>query len=291
MRAATAAAGALLWCAAAASAWAQGADPVDRGAYIFAAAGCASCHTDRAGGGAPLAGGRALKTPFGVFYAPNITPHPEHGIGRWSEADMVRALHEGQAPDGSHYFPSFPYASYTGLRDADIRDMWAYMQTVPAAATPNRPHELSPPFSWRFLVGGWKLLFFKPERFAEDPAQSEAWSRGAYLVRAVTHCGECHTPRNALGGSRTEWYLAGSPDGADNEAVPNITPHESGIAEWSADDIATYLDFGMDPGGDFAGGAMGEVIEHATAKLTDEDRAAIAEYLISIPAKESQARK
>lgn len=291
MRLVAAAASALFWCIVPASAKLQGADPITRGAYVFSAAGCESCHTDRDGGGARLAGGRALETPFGVFYAPNITPHPEHGIGGWSESDLIRALHYGRAPNGDHYFPSFPYASYTGMRTEDIRDMWAYLQTVPAVDTPNRPHELSPPFGWRFLVAGWKLLFFEPGRFEDDPGRPPEWSRGAYLVRALTHCGECHTPRNALGGPKTDWQLAGSPDGADGYAVPNVTPHESGIAEWSADDIAAYLDFGMDPGGNFAGGVMGEVIEHATAKMTDDDRAAIAAYLLSLPPLESQARK
>lgn len=268
---------------------AQAPGDVSRGAYVFAAAGCESCHTDRKGGGAPLAGGRGLETPFGVFYAPNITPDPDHGIGRWTQADLVRALHDGRAPDGSHYFPSFPYASYTGMTLSDIADLWAYLRTVPPSATPNRPHDVPPPFGWRILVGGWKLLFFEPGRIAPNPAKSDAWNRGAYLVGALAHCGECHTPRNFLGGPKSAWRLAGSPDGADGEAVPNITPDDSGIGDWSAGDIATYLDFGMDPTGDFAGSAMAEVIEHGTSKMTDDDRAAIAAYLRDIPALPSQA--
>ncbi|MEX2644168.1 MAG: c-type cytochrome [Acetobacterales bacterium] len=264
-------------------------DAVARGEYVFHAAGCESCHTDRKGGGASLAGGRALETPFGTFYAPNITPHPEYGIGRWTVEDLIAALHRGVSPGGAHFFPAFPYPSYTQMSEADIRDLWAWLQTVEPADTPNRAHDVPPPFGWRFLAGGWKWMFFEPGRFEPDPGKSAQWNRGAYLVRALAHCGECHTPRNFLGGRKDDYHLAGNPHGAGNEPVPNITPHDSGIAGWSEDDIATYLDFGMTPDGDFAGGAMAEVIEHGTGNLSDDDRAAIAAYLKDIPALPSRS--
>ncbi|HEY5598718.1 MAG TPA: cytochrome c, partial [Kiloniellales bacterium] len=177
-----------------------GADAVARGAYVFRAAGCYACHTDSKNKGAPLAGGRALVTPFGTFYTPNITPDPATGIGAWPVADLARALREGLAPDGSHFYPAFPYTSYTGMIDQDVGDLRAYLMAQPPVVQANRPHELYLPFRLRALVSVWKWLFFTPGRLAEEPTRDAAWNRGAYLVQALGHCGECHTPRDALGG-------------------------------------------------------------------------------------------
>ena|SRR6516162_4847131 len=171
-------------------------DAVTRGEYLVRAGGCFSCHT--AARGPKLAGGRALATPFGTFYSPNITPDPETGIGRWTDAQFLRALREGVRPDGANYFPVFPYPSFTGITDRDALAIKAYLFSLPGVQQQNRPHDVSIPFSWRFLQTGWKLLFFTLGPFQPIPDRSAAYNRGAYLVSALAHCGECHTPRNFL---------------------------------------------------------------------------------------------
>jgi mono/diheme cytochrome c family protein len=263
-------------------------DSVSRGAYIFNAAGCLGCHTDEKGGGRPLAGGRALATPFGTFYTPNITPDPVNGIGRWSDADFVRALREGLRPDGAHLFPAFPYASYTRMTDRDLLDLKAYLFSRPAVAAPNRPHDLTPPFSWRFLVPIWQWMYLTPGPVPDDPARPPAWNRGRYLVDALGHCAECHSPRTLLGGLDSDRYLAGNPDGPDGDKVPGITggKGKGGIGGWSDGDLTLFLEAGLTPEGDVAGGAMGEVVRNTTSKLTADDRAAIVAYLKTVPAKE-----
>ena len=259
-------------------------DDIARGRYLAAAGGCLGCHTDRAAKGPPYAGGAVLKTPFGDFFGPNITPHPVHGIGRWSRADFVRAMRRGIAPDGSHYFPVFPYTAFTGVRDADLAAIHAYLMSLAPVDRANRPHEVRFPFGWRFLQTFWKWLFFEPGPFRADPARSARWNRGAYLVEALAHCGECHTPRGRLGALDRNRWLAGTSDGPDGEAAPNLTPEaKTGLGAWSADDLATYLSIGMDPEGDFAGSLMADVIAHSTGRLTEADIAAIVAYLRALP--------
>jgi len=265
---------------------AQAADAAARGAYLFALGGCAGCHTDIKNKGPLLAGGEPLKTPFGTFYGPNITPDSTYGIGKWSDADFIRALRDGVGPGGSHYFPVFPYTSFTEMTDDDMKALKAYIFTLPAVARPSRPHDVGFPFSLRILQVFWKMLFFDRGPFRPDPSKSAAWNRGAYLALGVVHCGECHTPRNLLGGlDRGRWFAgAKAADGPEGNAVPNITPDpETGIGKWSSDEIATYLETGMDPDGDVAGSLMADVIERSTGKLTSEDRAAIVTYLSSVP--------
>jgi mono/diheme cytochrome c family protein len=276
---------------AASSATAGEADAVARGAYLANAAGCATCHTDSEHGGKPYAGGLALKTPFGTFYTPNITPDPETGIGRWSKAQFLRALRQGVRPDGANYFPAFPYPSFTKISDDDVRAIYAYLFSLPAVRQVDRPHDLSFPWSWRFLVTIWKWLYFTPGPFRPAPGRSAAYNRGAYLVTALAHCGECHTPRNWLGAPEQGRFLAGAPAGPDGKTVPNITPdRKTGIGNWSEDDIVGLLTDGHTPDFDFVGGAMAEVVK-STARLTAADRRAIAVYLKSVPAVPSQRRK
>jgi mono/diheme cytochrome c family protein len=259
-------------------------DAVARGAYLANAAGCEACHTDREHGGQPYAGGRALATPFGTFYSPNITPDPATGIGRWSDAQFLRALHEGVRPDGANYFPVFPYPSFTKITDADAWAIKAYLFSLPAVRQANRSHDVSFPFSWQFLQNGWKLLFFDEGRFQPASERSAAYNRGAYLVTALAHCGECHTPRNWFGATEPDRFLAGNPNGPDGKRVPNITPDsKTGIGNWTEDDIIGVLTDGHTPDFDEVGGAMAEVVKN-TARLTEEDRAAIAVYLKSLPA-------
>jgi len=263
---------------------ADGSDAVARGKYVFDAADCVACHTDTANQGTPLAGGRRLETPFGTFYSPNITPDTATGIGRWSDADFIAALRHGRAPDGGHLYPVFPYPSYTLMNESDMRDLKAYLFSLPPVVRENRPHEVRPPFGWRFLIAGWKALFFSPGAFRPDDNRDQRWNRGAYLATALGHCGECHTPRNAFGAPVSDMALAGTAEGPDGGSVPNITPdRETGIGGWSDDDVDTLLTLGMTPDGDFVGAGMAEVVSNSTSKLTPADRAALIAYLKSLP--------
>ncbi len=255
-----------------------------RGKYLFHAAGCLGCHTDIKGKGQPLAGGRKLKTPFGIFMSPNITADPRHGIGDWSDKDFVRALRLGVAPDGRHYFPVFPYPSYTGITDRDLLDIKAYIFTRPKSAAPGRPHDAGPPFGWRFLVPLWKAIYFTPGPFRPDPARSGERNRGAYLVTALSHCGECHTPRGFLGGKQAGIALAGTRDCHTGGIIHNITPDkETVIGRWPEADLKEILTSGMLPDGDFVGSEMGEVVDGTTSKLTAADLAAVILYIRSLP--------
>lgn len=255
---------------------------VRRGSYLFSAAGCQGCHTDIEHKGMIGAGGRELKTPFGSFYGPNITPDPDHGLGKWTLDDFRKALREGLRPDGSPYYPAFPYAAFTKMSDQDIKDLYAYLRTIPAVAQPDKPHELGFPWNIRTGVWVWRTLYFDQGPLQEVAAQSASYNRGRYLVEALGHCGECHTPRTSLGGLDNTRAYSGSTVGPEGGKVPNITPHPDGIGAWSESDIVTVLESGMLPNGDFIGGAMGEVVTNSTSKLTAKDREAIAVYLKSL---------
>ncbi len=233
---------------------------IRRGAYVFAAAGCAECHTAK--GGKPLAGGRALKTPFGTFYSPNITPDPATGIGKWSEADLKRALREGIGRDGTHFFPVFPYPSFTFMTDADIGDLYAYLKSLPPVVEANRRHEIRFPFRFRILMLGWNRLFLKRGPFEPAANRSPAWNRGAYLVKALAHCGECHTPRNLLGQLDLDDAFSGTKEGPEGGTVPNITPDKlTGIGTWNEKDITYLLETGQKPDGDDVQDGMRAVVE------------------------------
>ncbi|MGI9431790.1 MAG: cytochrome C [Myxococcota bacterium] len=272
----------------------EGLDALAKGRRVFAATGGCTCHTNFPGEGEeapPLAGGRALETPFGVFYSTNITPDDETGIGRWSEADFVRAMREGLSPDGEHYFPVFPYPAFSGLRDHDLADLKAYLDSLPAVRRANRAPDAPFPFSWRGSVAGWKLVNFTPKTLDPDPARSAGWNRGRYLVEAAAHCGECHTPRTLSGGLDASMALAGSREGPEGELAPNITPHdETGIGEWSRTDLVWYLETGLKPDGDDTQGLMSEVIEHGYANLPAEDLEAIAGYLSTLTPIENEVK-
>lgn len=264
----------------ASAAFAATAGDARRGEYIATAGGCVACHTTSGKEAARFAGGHALKTPFGTFYGPNITPHPQAGIGRWSEADFVRAMRNGVRPDGAHYFPAFPYPSYTRIVDADLRDLWAYLRSLPPNARQNQEHELRFPFGFRFLLWGWKLLFFTPGPTAADARTDTPVARGAYLVNALSHCGECHTPRNILGGPKRDRFLAGG-KGPDGKGVPNLTPTR--LKKWGDGELKDFLTTGLTADGDVTAESMGEVVTNTLSRLTAEDLAAIIAYLRSLP--------
>ncbi len=264
-------------------------DPVERGAYIARIGNCVVCHTaDPSEETGFLAGGAWIESPFGNFYGTNITPHPEYGIGAWTEEDLVRSLREGRGPDGAHLYPAFPYTSFTGMTDGDISDLYAFLQAVPPVARENEDHDIAWFASIRLGLAPWKALNFREWRFEPDPDQDDEWNRGAYLTRAVAHCAECHTPRTRTGGLVEDLRYAGTEEGADGESVPNITPHESGIEDWSQRHLERYLQIGMTPDGDFAGGSMADIIAHATSFLTDEDRQAMARYILSLEPVDNQ---
>lgn len=272
--------------------WAQG--NVTRGGYLVQASGGCRCHTDTAQGAQPLAGGRGLKTPFGIFYSTNITPDRDTGIGAWSDEDFVRAMREGLAPDGSHYFPVFPYGSFAGMTTADLLDIKAWLFAQPAVRQVNKPHDVWPPFGWRWPVGIWKRMSLPlprpelPAAVVDDPQVR----RGEYLVNAVAHCSECHTPRNLAGGLKAGRFLAGSADGPEGELAPNITPHAAtGIGDWSDADLRWLMQTGFLPDGDDVQGLMAELIEHGYSKLTPADMNAIAAYLQVIPPVENRVSK
>jgi mono/diheme cytochrome c family protein len=265
----------------AASALAPRTPNLDNGRTMFFAGGCTSCHaTPNQDDKTRLGGGVALKSPFGTFYAPNISPDPNDGIGRWSEADFVTAMVKGTSPSGEHYYPAFPYTSYQRMRYDDVRDLFAYLKTLPAVQSKARGHDLPFPFTIRRSLGGWKLLFLDGEPFKPDAAKDPVWNRGAYLINGPGHCAECHSPRNVLGALVERQRLTGGPDPGGEGWVPNITQH--GLKNWSQDDIARLLATGDLPEGDAVSGDMRKVVAN-TGQLGAADRAAMAAYIKSLP--------
>ncbi|RVT84473.1 c-type cytochrome [Rhodobacteraceae bacterium CCMM004] len=254
------------------------------GERTFVAAGCASCHVapETSGGdGQPvLSGGQRFASEFGTFIAPNISSHPEHGIGAWSDEEIVTAVMKGVSPGGAHYYPAFPYTAYAKAAPAEILSLAAYLRTLPASDVPSLPHEVGFPFNIRRSVGGWKWLF-TDEGWAVEGDLSPDAAAGRYLAEALGHCGECHTPRNPLGGLDISRWLQGAPNPSGRGRIPGIDP---GSLTWSEADIAYYLETGFTPDFDTAGGSMVAVIDK-TAQLTPDDRAAIAAYLKAVPPK------
>jgi len=234
-----------------------------------------------------LGGGLAVPSPFGTFYAPNISPDPADGIGLWTEAEFVGAVTKGISPTGSHYLPVFPYTSYQYARLEDVRDLFAYLKTLAPVSGKVRAHDVPFPFNIRRNVGIWKLLFMDGKPLMPDAAHSATWNRGAYLVNSLGHCAECHSPRNFLGGIIAAQRFAGAPNPEGEGWVPNIT--QKGLGDWSEKDIAYFLETGEMPEGDSAGGSMARVIRN-TSQLKPEDRRAIAEYLKSLPPVEGPPR-
>ncbi|MEL6236581.1 MAG: cytochrome c [Pseudomonadota bacterium] len=256
---------------------------LENGALVFAIGGCASCHVaPGASDKTVLAGGLLIHSEFGTFAVPNISSDATHGIGAWSAADFLSAMKLGTAPDGRHYYPAFPFTAYARTRDGDLLDLFAYLKTLPADATPSAPHALGFPFSISRGIGLWKLLYATPDPVLPEDGLSEAALRGRYLVEGPGHCAECHTPRDALGGLDMARWMAGGPNPDGPGRIPNITPAK---LTWSESDIAYYLESGFTPDFDSAGGSMVAVIEN-TAKLPPEDRAAIAAYLTALPPRE-----
>jgi len=254
-------------------------DPVARGAYLALAGNCRGCHTER--GGSDYAGGRAIATSFGVFYAPNITPDPATGIGRWSEGDFWQALHNGKRPDGAPLYPVFPYTHFTKLTREDVGAIYAYLKSVPAVSKANVDHNLQFPFDQRWLLVAWRALYFRPGTYAAIETADPRWNRGAYLVQGLGHCGACHDARNALGAPH-----------AQNPAAGGIVLHwyapaldassEAGVAGWTEDDVAALLRTGINNHASTLG-PMADVVYNSLQFLREEDVRAMAAYLRAIP--------
>jgi mono/diheme cytochrome c family protein len=261
-----------------------GTPDVKNGEFVFSMGGCVSCHkapgtTEQAA--LTLAGGLPLKSPFGTFYVPNISPDEKAGIGAWTLAAFGNALTRGVGPDGAHLYPSLPYGSYVRMTAKDVGDLFAYIKTLPKSSNVAPPHEIGFPFNIRLALGGWKFLYFNDAPRVDLANADAEVKRGQYIVEGPGHCGECHTPRDPLGGFKADMWLAGAPNPEGEGKVPNITPGGS-IASWSEADIASYLETGFTPEFDSVGGTMVEVQKNM-AKLPKEDREAIAAYLKVIP--------
>lgn len=255
-------------------------DPV-AGERIFWAAGCASCHAAPGAKDADrlvLSGGLRLASPFGTFAVPNISPDPDHGIGTWSLADLASALKRGVSPVGQHYYPAFPYTTYTRMELQDIADLKAFLGTLPASTRANEPHDLPLPYSIRQGLGPWKMLNLSDAWDYTDPPTPEA-VQGRYLVEALGHCAECHTPRDPIGGLDYGRWMGGAPHPSGKGTIPNLTP---AALDWSAEDIAYFLKTGFTPDFDSAGGEMADVVTNL-AHLSDADLAAIAAYIKALP--------
>ena len=257
------------------------------GERVFWAAGCASCHAAPGAKDADrlvLSGGLRLVSPFGTFLAPNISPDPDHGIGGWSLADFASALKRGVSPEGTHLYPAFPYTTYTRMELQDIADLKAFMDTLPASDRPSEPNEIGFPFNQRILLGPWKALNLDSGWVMAIPPDAET-ARGRYLVEALGHCAECHTPRNAIGGIDPGRWMGGAPNPTGKGRIPNLTP---AALDWSAADIAYYLKSGFTPDFDSVGGEMADVVANLS-HLPDADLAAIAAYVKALPPVAQQA--
>ncbi len=251
------------------------------GAYLARMAGCIACHTNAKQGGPPLAGGLALKTDFGTFYTPNLTTDQKQGIGAWSVEDFAKAVRKGVSPDGAPYYPAFPYPFYAKFSDQDIADLWAAFQTVPANDLPSKDHELKIPFNFRSGLKLWRAAYLDFGSFSLDPEKSDQWNRGKYIVRGAAHCGACHTPRNFAGARQAEFALHGSDGLPDGGKSPPITAQALNEGGWTVNNLAYALRTGVMPDGDAFGGSMGEVVRDGTQYLSQQDREAIATFLLN----------
>ncbi|WP_256215324.1 c-type cytochrome [Sphingobium sp. AP50] len=257
-----------------------GADYLTKGKYLTEAADCMACHTAK--GGKPFAGGRAFKLPFGTMYTPNITPDRETGIGNWSDAEFIRAVHKGISRDGSRLYPAFPYASYALLTDEDVLAIRRYLATVPSVRQANKPLAFSFPYNQRWLMIFWSAFFRPSDGFRPVAERSAEWNRGAYLVEGLAHCGECHSPRTVAQAMDTRSKFGGG--AAEGWNAYNISSdRKSGIGDWTPQQIAEYLKKGHAPGRGVASGPMAEAVELSFSKMTDSDIAAMVTFLRTVP--------
>ena len=251
------------------------------GAYVLAVGGCVACHTDTKNNGETLAGGAPLVTPFGSFVPPNITPDPEAGIGKWTLAEFSEALSNGHGPNG-HLYPAFPYTSYTKMTDQDLVDLFAALKAVTPVSKRAARSEVGFPFNIRLANLAWQNLFFSPHRFVPDPVHSAVWNRGAYIANGPGHCVECHSPRNLFGAIEVGKEFTGSPKGSVGGRAPPLTPSELKRGLYDEPGLIDTLKTGFTPGDDALGGEMAAVVKDSTSQYTDDDRKAVAAYLLGL---------
>tara|TARA_Y100001934_G_C12386791_1_gene796718 strand:- start:20689 stop:21636 length:948 start_codon:yes stop_codon:yes gene_type:complete len=258
---------------------APGESQVSRGLYLAKVAGCISCHTDTVNNSNILGGGREIKSPYGSFFSPNITPDLKNGIGNWTNKDFIKAVRYGIRPKGGFYYPVFPYTSYKSMSDRDILDIKSWIEAQKPLSEPNKPHQISFPASWRNMLGPWRWLFFDEESTRFDFLPDNL-ARGAYLVEALGHCGECHTPRNMFGAQKSKKLLAGSRYGPSGNLMPNISPDKiTGIGKWTESELVFFLKTGLKPNGDYVNNEMAEIIQNSLQHLSDYDIRSISSYL------------
>ncbi|MDZ4085147.1 MAG: cytochrome c, partial [Bdellovibrionales bacterium] len=269
-------------------------EKLSRGQYVYRSGLCANCHT--ADPRKPLAGGVKIRSPFGTFYAPNISQDRKTGIGRWSKSDFAKSMRHGVSPTGEYYYPSFPYQNYSKITDGDIDDLFYYLQAMPKVVQKNRSHKLGFPYNQRSLLGFWRALNFQsPFQITKDNFQlaegefqnisgrSSQWNRGAYLVEGALHCTQCHTPRDSLGSLKMDEWMAGARLIGEKTPAGNLTPHKrTGLGQWTEADWVLFLDTATTPDGTNMGGKMRSIVINSTAKLTLEDKKAIAAYFQSL---------
>jgi len=254
---------------------------IERGRYLALAGNCAGCHTTR--GGAPYAGGVAIDTPFGTVFASNLTPDPQAGIGRWNAAEFWRAMHNGRSKDGRLLYPAFPYPNFTNITREDSDAIYAYLRSVPPAATPNQPHKLRFPYDTQAALAVWRALFFAPGGFVPDPSKPAEWNRGAYLVQGLGHCIACHGARNVLGATEVQFGLSGGLIPIENWYAPSLTsPREAGVAGWQTAEVVALLKNGSSPRGSVMG-PMADVVYRSTQHLSEADLSAMAVFLKQLP--------
>lgn len=267
---------------------------VQRGRYVATAGNCASCHTRR--GGEALAGGVAFKTPFGTVYSMNITPDKETGIGNWTRAQFLQSLRQGVRPDGENLYPVYPYTAFTKISDADANALFAYLRSVPAVRAEVLQNEMQFPFNQRRLISFWKMMFLDEGVYEPDNTKSAQWNRGAYLVEGLGHCSACHSPRNLLGAERKDSRMTGGEYVGEVRggalrvwSTPNLTSAKSGLGSWTVEDLAAYLETGRNSFVETFG-PMNEVIMNSTRYLSEADTHAMAVYLKSLPANDTNTK-
>lgn len=251
-----------------------------RGAYLLRTGGCVACHS--AEGGELLSGGGALRSPFGSFYAPNITPDPDQGLGNWTLTEFAQAVRLGVRRDGAPYYPAFPYEFYAAFTDQDVADMWAALNAVPPSSQPSQAHDVPFPFSVRDGLRIWQTLFARPYQYEKETSRSASWNRGRYLVEGPAHCGACHTPRYLLGGLRVDESLAGNPAMMDGSSSPSLSSNRLEEDGWTVEGLARALRTGVLPDGDTFGNSMAEVVSEGTSFLLTQHLEDMARYLLDV---------
>lgn len=256
-------------------------DQLERGKLLAGLGSCVACHTAEGEGAPPLAGGHKLETSFGTFYGSNLTPDPNTGLGNWTEADFFRAMRYGRAPSGRRYYAAFPYAAFSGMTDADLRALWVWLKAQPPVARENLPHQVKGIYGTELARAVWQFRSLKPGPIPAEEHKSAAWNQGRYFAETIGHCGECHTPRDGLGTLDASRAYEGTRYEPERRRAPSLTPARR--SDWNVSDWVTFFETGMSTDGDIVAGHMRVIVEEGTARLSKEERAALATYFAEGP--------